>query len=110
MPPHRPYDLRIEIEEGQTPPWGPIYFTSEKEQLAMWEYIQENLAKGYIRPSKSPAGAPVLFVRKADGTLRVCMDYQGLNKITRKDRYPLPRISEHLDRLCNAKFFTKLDL
>lgn len=110
LPPHRPYDLKIELEEGKSPPCGPVYSLSEKEQTALLEYIQENLHKGFIRHSKSPYGAPVLFVKKADGSLRICMDYRGLNKITKKDKYPLPRISDHLDRLRSAKIFTKLDL
>ena len=107
---HRPYDLKIEMEEGKPLPSGPIYSLSEPEQLALREYIQENLAKGHIRSSSSPGGAPVLFVKKADGSLRLCVDYRALNKITRKDKYPLPLISASLDRLRTAKRFTKLDL
>ena len=68
------------------------------------------IAKGHVRPSKSPFGAPVLFVKKKDGTRRMCFDYRGLNKITIKNRYPLPRIEELLDRLHGAKYFSKLDL
>ena len=109
LPEHRPYDLKIEIE-GDKIPFGPIYSLSETETIALRDYIQENLAKGHIRSSSSPGGAPVLFVKKADGTLRLCVDYRGLNKITRKDRYPLPLISGSLDRLRDAKIYTKLDL
>jgi hypothetical protein len=68
------------------------------------------MQKGWIRESTSPAGAPILFVKKPDGTLRVCVDYRGLNDITIKNRYSLPRIDEMLDRLVGAKYFTKLDL
>ena len=68
------------------------------------------MALGRIRRSDSPAGAPILFVPKADGTLRLCVDYRGLNKVTVKNRHPLPLLSEILDRLCRAKRFIKLDL
>ena len=68
------------------------------------------MEKGWIRPSKSPAGAPILFVPKKDGSMRMCIDYRGLNKITIKNRFPLPLISELLDRLSHAKIFSKLDL
>ena len=73
-------------------------------------YIEINLANGFIRPSKSPAGAPILFDQKSDGSLRLCVDYQGLNNLTIKNRYPLPLIGELLDRLGRAKQFTQLDL
>ena len=70
----------------------------------------ELLEKGFIRPSKSPFGAPVLFVKKKDGTLRMCLDYRLLNKITVKNSYPLPRIDDLLDQLGNACYFSKIDL
>ncbi|SCZ91572.1 BZ3500_MvSof-1268-A1-R1_Chr1-2g01497 [Microbotryum saponariae] len=110
LPPHRPFDLAIEIEDGKQPPFGPLYPLSEKELQALSTWIDENLSKGFIRPSTSPAGAPILFVRKKDGSLRLCVDYRGLNAVTLKNRYPLPLIPEALDRLCSAKIFTKLDL
>jgi hypothetical protein len=72
--------------------------------------LEELLEQGFIRPSVSPYGAPILFVRKKDGSLRMCVDYRALNKITIKNKYPLPRIDELLDRLHGAKFFSKLDL
>jgi Reverse transcriptase (RNA-dependent DNA polymerase) len=68
------------------------------------------LEKGYIRPSNSPFGAPILFARKKDNTLRMCVDYRALNANTWSDRYPLPRIDELLDRLAGAKWFSKMDL
>src|SRR5271163_1041392 len=74
-----------------------------KKQLA------DLLAKGFIRPSTSPFGAPVLFVHKKEGTLRLCVDYRALNKITIKNRYPLPRIDELMDRLAGAKYFSKIE-
>src|SRR5262249_1265633 len=92
LPPYRPYDHRIPLEPGTTPPFGPLYPLSEVELKALDEYIKENLAKGYIQASTSSAGAPILFVKKRDGSLRLCVDYRGINKVTIKNRYPLPLI------------------
>ena len=103
-------DHAIDLEPDTKPPFGPIYALSQLELSALRSYLDESLASGFIRPSKSPAGAPILFVKKKDGSLRLCVDYRGLNKITIKNRYPLPLISELLDRLKDAKLFTKLDL
>ena len=77
---------------------------------ALKSYIDENLSKGFIRPSSSPCGAPVLFVPKKGGKLRLCVDYRALNAVTKKDRYPLPLIDNMLDRLKAASIYTKLDL
>lgn len=110
LPPHRSFDCKIDLIEGKEPPYGPIYQLTETELQLLRDYIESNLAKGFIRPSTSPAGAPVLFVPKPGGGLRLCVDYRGLNKITIKNRYPLPLISELLDRLRSAKIFTKIDL
>ena len=110
LPPHRPYDHTIDLEEGATPPYGPIYSMSETELKALREYLDDMLGKGFVRPSNSPAGAPILFAKKKDGSLRLCVDYRGLNRITRKNRYPLPLIGDLLDRLRSAKIFTKIDL
>jgi RNase H-like domain found in reverse transcriptase/Reverse transcriptase (RNA-dependent DNA polymerase) len=101
---------RIEIEAGKQVPFGPIYPLSQKELGTLREYIDTNLATGRIRASLSPAGAPILFVVKPDGSMRLCVDYRGLNKITVKNRYPLPLLAEILDRLGGACVFTKLDL
>ncbi len=73
-------------------------------------YIENILASGFIRPFKSPAGAPILFDKKPDGSLRLCKDYQGLNNLTIKNWYPLPLVGESLDRLGRARRFTQLDL
>ena len=110
LPPHRPYDHKIDIDDEGKVPFRPIYRLSQVEEQALKDYLDENLAKGFIRPSQSPAGAPILFAKKKDGKLRLVVDFRGINNITRKDRYPLPRIESLLDRLCRAKFFTKLDL
>jgi hypothetical protein len=72
--------------------------------------LEEFLTKGYIKPSKSPYGAPVLFVHKKDGTLRMCVDYRALNKVTMKNRYPLPRIDDLFDRLSVVKMYNRIDL
>ncbi|KAH0611537.1 uncharacterized protein H6S33_010802 [Morchella sextelata] len=111
LPPHRPsHDIEIVLEEGKRPPHGPIYGLSQVELKALREYLDENLPKGFIRASESPAGAPILFVKKSDGTLRLCVDYRGLNAITVKNRYPLPLLKETLAKLSKAQYYTKLDL
>jgi transposase InsO family protein len=109
LPPHSHFEHKIETEGGD-PPYGPLYNLSEHELQVLRQYIDDSLAKGWIRPSTSPAGAPVLFAPKKGGGLRLCVDYRGLNRITKKNRYPLPLISETLDRLVGAKKFTKIDL
>ena len=91
-------------------PWGPLYSMSREELLVLRKTLTELLDKGFIRVSHSPAAAPVLFVRKPGGGLRFCVDYRGLNKITRKDRYPLPLIYETLRNIGRAKWYTKLDV
>jgi hypothetical protein len=83
---------------------------SEDELLVLRKFLQENLDKGFIRASTSPAASPVLFARKPGGGLRFCVDYRGLNAITIKNRYPLPLIRETLAQLSQAKYFTKLDV
>lgn len=110
LPQHRSYDCPIDLEEGKKPPFGPIYSLTPAELEALRVYIDENLANGFIRHSKSPAGAPIFFVSKKDGSLRLVVDYRGLNKITIPNKYPLPLVSELLDRLGGARVFTKLDL
>jgi hypothetical protein len=110
LPPHRPYDHRIPLKEGKAPPFGPLYSLSRPELEALKAFLEENLAKGFIRQSSSPAGAPILFVKKGDGSLRLVVDYRGLNEITIKNRYPLPLVRETLMRLSKARWFTKLDV
>jgi hypothetical protein len=104
------HDHAIDIALGKNPPYKPIYNLSEKELKILREYIESALEKQWIVPSKSPAGAPIFFIPKKDGSLRLCVDYRGLNEITIKNRYPLPLIGETLDRLTGAKIFTQLDL
>lgn len=110
LPPHRPSDHRINLKPGSDPPWGPLYGMSRDELLVLKKYITENLEKGFIRPSSSPASSPVLFVKKPGGGLRLCIDYRALNELTIKNRYPIPRIHETLTLLGKAKYFTKLDV
>ena len=110
LPPHRPYDHRITLEDGKSPPFGPLYPMSRDELRALKEWLEENLRKGFIRPSSSPAASPVLFVKKPDGGLRFCVDYRALNNISIKDRYPLPLTKESLNNLKGMKYFTKIDI
>jgi hypothetical protein len=110
LPPHRPYDLKIEIEEGASPPIGPMYSLSQSELATLREFIDEHLNIGFIRPSKSPHGAPILFVLKKDKSLRLCVDFRALNKITKKDRYPLPIVNDLLATAGKARIYTTIDL
>ncbi len=91
-------------------PCGPIYRLSQPEMQELKKQVAELLLKGYIEPSTSPYGAPVLFVRKKDGSLRMCVDYRALNKITIKNKYPLPRIDDLLDKLNGSTCFSSIDL
>jgi len=110
LPEHGPFDHEIKIQEGEEPKFMPIYQLSQKESATLKEYIDENLKKGNIRKSTSPAGYPILFVPKKGGELRMCVDYRQLNSITIKDRHPLPLINEIQDIIQGAKFFTKYDI
>jgi hypothetical protein len=110
LPPRCKDDHAIELEEGKEPPFGSLYPLSPAESKELKEWLEENLWRGFIRSSKSPAGAPILFVRKKDGTLRLCHDFRGLNAVTIKNRYPLPLISECLDWLGHSMVFSRLDL
>ena len=99
-------ELRLDIE----PPWMRIYNISPAELKALEDYINDALAKGWIRESKSPASAPVLFIPRKSGKLRLYVNYRGLNALTVKNRYPLPLINELLDRLNGSIVFSKIDL
>ncbi|KAF8713103.1 hypothetical protein RHS03_00686, partial [Rhizoctonia solani] len=110
LPPHREYDIAIDlIPDAKLTP-GPIYGMTDAESKALKQHIDEELATGKIRPSTSSAGAPVMFVKKADGSLRLVVDYWKLNDVTYKNVYPLPRQDNLMAKLRNAKLFTKLDL
>ena len=103
-------EYAIELEEGKQPPFGSIYSLGPVEMETLKTYIETNLANGFICSSKSPARAPILLDMKPDRSLRLCVDYQDLNNITIKNRYPLLLIGESLDRLGRARRFTQLDL
>ena len=100
----------IPLEPGAVPPFRPIYRLSPVEKDEVTKQIGELLSKGLIEPSLSPFGAPILFVAKKDGSLRMVVDYRALNKLTIKNRYPLPRIDDLLDQLQGARIFSSLDL
>ncbi len=100
----------INLDPGKQPPYRPIYSLGPIELETLKTYIETNLANSFIRLSKSPAKAPILFVRKSDRSLRLFVNYRGLNNLTIKNGYPLPLIGESLDRLGRAKRFTQLDL
>ena len=110
LPPHRYIDHAIELLPDSKPPFGPMYQMSDLELQALKKFLKENLDKGFIQPSTSPAASPVLFVKKADGGLRFCVDYRALNAITKKNAYPLPLINESLRAISAGKVYTKLDL
>ena len=110
LPTHQPYDLRIDLEVGATPPFGPIHSLSPYKLRTLSEFIDEHLAYGFIHPSRFPCGAPVLFIKKKDGSLWLCVDFRGLNKIMKKDCYLLPCISDLLNSPHRAQLFTKIDL
>ncbi|GBG63348.1 hypothetical protein CBR_g37705 [Chara braunii] len=108
--PDRPIRHEIILEDGAVPPRGCIYRMSEEELSVLRAQLDDLLKKGWIRPSSSPYGVPVLFVRKKNKDLRLCIDYRKLNAQTIRNVGPLPRIDDLLERLGGAKFFSKLDL
>ncbi|KAI2650806.1 Transposon Tf2-6 polyprotein [Labeo rohita] len=110
LPPHRPGDCAIDSTPGAAPPRGRVFPLSQPESLAMEEYIKEELAKGFIRPSTSPFSAGFFFVKKKDGGLRPCIDYRSLNEVTIKYWYPLSLVPPALEQLRSARYYTKLDL
>jgi hypothetical protein len=110
MPPERPFDHTIPLEEGHTPSYSSTYRMSPGELDEVKRQLADLLERGFIQPSSSPYGSPILFVRKKDGSLRFCVDYRALNKQTVKNRYALPRIEELFDRLQGAQMFSKIDL
>ena len=110
LPPDRGNGHTIPLEPGHKPPSRPLYRLSQLELAAVERQVTELLKHGLIEPSSSPFGAPVLFVGKKDGSLRMCIDYRALNKITVKNKYPLPRIDQLLDTLAGAKYFMSFDL
>jgi RNase H-like domain found in reverse transcriptase/Reverse transcriptase (RNA-dependent DNA polymerase) len=110
FPESRPWDHKIEMKEGFEPKLFKNYNITLAEQLKLDKFLKENLEKGYIWPSQSPMASPFFFVSKKDGKLRPCQDYRYLNNWTVKNSYPLPLISEIMDKLKGTKYFTKLDV
>ena len=102
MPVERAIDHKIELEPGATPPYRRQYRISAAELAEVWCQLDEYLEKGWIRPSSSPYGAPIIFIRTKTGELRMTVDYRALNHQTKKDVYPLPRIDDLLDKLLKA--------
>ena len=109
-PPKRQLDHEIDTIPGEAPPHKSPYRLSSTEMEELWRQVELLLQQGWIRPSSSPYSAPVLFVPKKDGKWYMCIDYRALNKITIKNRYPLPKVEELMDRLHGARYFAKIDL
>src|SRR5262249_27588196 len=110
LPPVREIDFPIELVPGTSPISIPPYRMATVELVELERQLQDLLDKGLIRHSVSPWGAPVLFVRKKDGSFRMCIDYRKLNQVTVKNKYPLPRIDDLFDQLQSARVFPKIDL
>src|SRR5271163_1838476 len=110
FPDSRPWDHKIEMKEGFEPKSFKNYNLTPVEQTELDKFLKENLEKGYIRPSQSPMASSFFFVDKKDGKPRPCQDYRYLNNRMIKNAYPLPLISEIMDKLQGVKYFTKLDV
>jgi hypothetical protein len=110
MPPNQDIEFVIELKPGTMPIYKTPFRMRTPELAELKEHIRELVEKGFIHPSSSPWGAPVIFVLKKDGTQRLCVDYRALNEVTVKNKYPLPRIDDLLDQLRGARVFSKIDL
>ena len=110
LPVSSPYNHEIKLKGDCQPPYGLIYPLSTLKLHVLREYLHDNLAKGFIQHSTLSTGAPILFVKKKDGSLQLCINYCRLNLLTKKNWYPLPLIGEALDWLSGAKIYTKLDI
>lgn len=110
LPPEREVEFSIDLVPGTGPISIPPYRMASPELKELKTQIDDLLSRGFIRPSASPWGAPVLFVKKKDGSFRMCIDYRKLNKVTIKNKYPLPRIDDLIDQLQGAVVFSKIDL
>ncbi|GKC03278.1 putative reverse transcriptase domain-containing protein [Tanacetum coccineum] len=108
--PERKVEFRIDLIPGATPIAKTLYRLAPSEMKELMSQLQELLDKGFIRPSSLPWGAPILFVKKKDGSMRMCIDYHELNKVTVKNAYLLPRINDLFDQLQGARWFLKNDL
>ncbi|GJW47073.1 putative reverse transcriptase domain-containing protein [Tanacetum coccineum] len=110
LPPARPVEFQIDLIPGAAPVARAPYRLAPSEMKELSEQLQELSDKGFIRPSSSPWGAPVLFVKKKDGSFRMCIDYRELNKLTVKNRYPLPRIDDLFDQLQGSSIYSKINM
>jgi len=110
VPPEREVEFSIDLVPGTKPVSMAPYRMSASELAELKKQLEELLDKKFVRPSVSPWGAPVLLVKKKDGNMRLCTDYRQLNKVTVKNRYPLPRIDDLMDQLVGALVFSKIDL
>nr|GEW01553.1 putative reverse transcriptase domain-containing protein [Tanacetum cinerariifolium] len=110
IPPARQVEFQIDLVPGATRVARAPYRLVQSEMKELAEQLQDLSDKGFIRPSSSPWGAPVLFVKKKDGSFRMCIDYRELNKLTVKNRYPLPRIDDLFDQLQGSSVYSKIDL
>ncbi|GKC64090.1 putative reverse transcriptase domain-containing protein [Tanacetum coccineum] len=110
LPPTRQVEFQIDLVPGAAPVARAPYRLAPSELQELSTQLQELSDKGFIRPSSSPWGAPVLFVKKKDGSFRMCIDYRELNKLTVKNRYPLPRIDDLFDQLQGSSVYSKIDL
>ena len=110
LPPEREVEFTIDLIPGTEPISIPPYRMAPVELRELKAQLEELLSKGFIRPSISPWEAPVLFVKKKDGSLRLCIDYRQLNKVTIRNQYPLPRIDELFDQLQGSRVYSKIDL
>jgi len=110
MPTRKIWNHAIDMKEGFVPRKGKVYLLSRKEREKVCKFIQEQLRKEYIRPSKSPQTAPIFFIGKMDGKKRMVQDYRYLNKWMIKNNYPLPLISDIVENIGMKKVFTKMDL
>jgi hypothetical protein len=110
MPPDPDIEFVIELLPSTTPICKSPYRMSTPKLMELKDHIQELEGKGYIHPNSSQWGALILFVHKTDGTQRLCVDYRALNKVTAKNKYPLPWIDDLFDQLCGACIFSKIDL
>ncbi|GKC77243.1 putative reverse transcriptase domain-containing protein [Tanacetum coccineum] len=110
LPPTRQVEFQIDLIPGVAPVARAPYRLAPSEMKELSEQLKELSDKGFIRPSSSPWGAPVLFVKKKDGSFRMCIDYRELNKLTVKNRYPLPRIDDLFDQLQGSSVYSKIDL
>ena len=110
LPPDREVEFTIDLIPGTEPTSIPPYRMVPAELRELKAYFEEFLSKGFIRQSISPWGAPVLFVKKKDGSLRLCIDYRQLNRVTIHNQYPFPRIDELFDQLQGSRVYYKIDL